>query len=331
MDHDAVSALLGAYAVDACEPEEAIAVQAHLAGCERCAAEATLLVGAAGALGTLEMAPPPDGLRRAVLSAARALDPGLPGPVAAYAEQADRLDALLAGLAPEAWTAHAVDEWSIQDLVAHLGATEGLVGETLGAGPAAEPGDVFARTAAAVERNRGREPGETLAEWRDRVGAVRQALSGTDEEDLDRRVEWLGVPVPMRRVLVGRAFETWVHADDVRRAVGRPPRPPRSEHMHLIADLAVRSLPAALRTLGVEGAGRTARVVLTGDGGGEWTLALGRGQEPGEPDAVLVADVVDFCLLAGGRLSPQDLIHEARGDRGLVAHLLQAAPAFAGP
>jgi anti-sigma factor RsiW len=37
--HDAVEALLGAYALDAVEPEEAAAVEAHLATCRRCAAE----------------------------------------------------------------------------------------------------------------------------------------------------------------------------------------------------------------------------------------------------------------------------------------------------
>lgn len=37
--HDAVEALLGAYALDAVEPEEAAAVEAHLATCRRCASE----------------------------------------------------------------------------------------------------------------------------------------------------------------------------------------------------------------------------------------------------------------------------------------------------
>src|SRR5690606_4393398 len=38
-EHDEIAELLGAYALDAVEPEEAAAVEAHLAVCPRCAAE----------------------------------------------------------------------------------------------------------------------------------------------------------------------------------------------------------------------------------------------------------------------------------------------------
>lgn len=38
-EHDEIAELLGAYALDAVDPDEAAAVEAHLAGCPRCAAE----------------------------------------------------------------------------------------------------------------------------------------------------------------------------------------------------------------------------------------------------------------------------------------------------
>jgi anti-sigma factor RsiW len=39
MTHEELQSLLGAYAIDAVEPDEALAVEAHLAGCPRCRAE----------------------------------------------------------------------------------------------------------------------------------------------------------------------------------------------------------------------------------------------------------------------------------------------------
>ncbi len=335
LGHDQAAELLGAYALDACEDDEVEGVEAHLTMCDACAGEVLVLQGTAAWLGASEMKAPPAGLREAIREAARARREDRPAAVAAYLEQVDRLGRLLRDLEPGQWRLVAVpaDGWTVQDLVAHLTATEGLVALAVGA---RRPGegeelDVFARTAAVLERNRGRDPEETAAEWRDQAEAIRAALGGVTEDGLDRRVPWLGLELPLRRVLLARAFETWIHADDVRRAAGRPPRPPRPGDMRPIADLAVRSLPAALRVLGRDRPRRTARVVLTGPGGGEWTLALGRGEEPGEPDAVLFADVVDFCLLAGGRMASEDLVFRATGDEALAAELVLAAPAFAGP
>jgi hypothetical protein len=39
MNHDEIAELLGAYALDAVEPEEAVVIEAHIAECPRCAAE----------------------------------------------------------------------------------------------------------------------------------------------------------------------------------------------------------------------------------------------------------------------------------------------------
>ena len=39
MNHDEVAELLGAYALDAVDADEAAAIEAHAAGCPRCAAE----------------------------------------------------------------------------------------------------------------------------------------------------------------------------------------------------------------------------------------------------------------------------------------------------
>ena len=341
MGHAEASELLGAHALDACEEHEAAAVEAHVAACPLCREEAAALRQAAGWLSTIEGQPPPPGLGAAILDQARnrrratgVAAEARAEPPEVFGAQIDELHEVLAELRADQWASMAADPWTAQDLVAHLTATETVVADLIGVpsrAPAGEPVDVAVRTASSVDRNRGRDPAETARDWWEQVGEIRRHVSGLGPEELDRRVDWLGLPIPLRRVLVGRAFETWIHTDDIRRAVGKPAKPPAPRHMHEIADLAVRSLPAALRVIGRPREGATVRVVLTGDGGGEWTLPLGRGEEPGTPDAVLFADVVEFCYLAGGRLRQDDLRYESEGDRELAADLVLAAPAFSGP
>jgi hypothetical protein len=47
------------------------------------------------------------------------------------------------------------------------------------------------------------------------------------------------------------------------------------------------------------------------------------------PDVTLTADIVDWCLVAGERLTPAELPHTVDGDAGLADDLIAAAPAFA--
>jgi hypothetical protein len=78
--------------------------------------------------------------------------------------------------------------------------------------------------------------------------------------------------------------------------------------------------------------GRTARIVLTGPGGGTWVQPLGLGEEAaagGEVDVVVEADAVEFCRLAAKRLDPDDLPHRASGDGDLLADVLVGARVFA--
>jgi anti-sigma factor RsiW len=73
MDNDAFHDLTAAYALDALEPDEARAYEAHLAGCERCQEELASLTTTAGSLAfAAGPAEPPPALRERILHAARA-------------------------------------------------------------------------------------------------------------------------------------------------------------------------------------------------------------------------------------------------------------------
>jgi hypothetical protein len=145
--------------------------------------------------------------------------------------------------------------------------------------------------------------------------------------------------MPLDGALVARAFETWVHSADIAAAVGRRLPDPLPEHLHAMADLGVRVLPAALRMRGRPArmpAQGHARVVLDGPGGGEWLIPLGGdgAEAPRSVTAPLVTlrlDVMEFCLLAADRRDPGEVTADIGGDLEAGRSLLESASAFAGP
>jgi hypothetical protein len=52
---------------------------------------------------------------------------------------------------------------------------------------------------------------------------------------------------------------------------------------------------------------------------------------PTRPDTRITMDVIDFCLLSGGRIDPGTISCAAEGDSALAREIIAAAPAFAGP
>src|SRR6266545_1093267 len=132
--HEIAAALLGAWALDACSPEEAEMVMDHLPRCDSCAAEAVRLRGTADLLGAA--ARPPVWLRARTLERAKARRPAAP-PCPAYAEsyaaQVSVLDSLLGELTEQEWNVNVIYDWNVQDVVAHLAATDSLVAARLGA------------------------------------------------------------------------------------------------------------------------------------------------------------------------------------------------------
>ena len=129
--------------------------------------------------------------------------------------------------------------------------------------------------------------------------------------------------------------EPGVVLDDLRAAAGAPTTPPDARHLSLMSDLAGRILPLALAVAGRAHDGRTARLVLTGDGGGEWLVPMGDGDPTAiadgsvTADVTVTADVLDWCQLVGDRVAVDDLVFETEGDELLARDLVAAAPALA--
>ncbi|HMG39855.1 MAG TPA: maleylpyruvate isomerase family mycothiol-dependent enzyme [Acidimicrobiales bacterium] len=288
------------------------------------------------ALVSVETEPAPPQLRGRVLEAALASRPaGRPAhtvplsPVEAYRRTIGELDELLGRLDATAWAA-VVDRygWTVQGLVGHLLAVERLLAARLGRGdePDRADADHITMSLEVVAAQQERDPAATLHEWRATTRVVLDTLAAAPP-DLGAPVSFHGVDFRWGSLLVARSLEVWTHADDVRAAAGEPLQAPDSGRLALMTDLCVRTLPLRLATLGPHAG--TARIVLTGSGGGAWSQPLALAGSPGEPDVRLVADAVAFCRLSTGRLDAADLDVTVTGDPALAADILATAAAFA--
>ncbi|HYV60254.1 MAG TPA: maleylpyruvate isomerase family mycothiol-dependent enzyme [Acidimicrobiia bacterium] len=322
--------LLGAYALDAVEPDEAVAVEAYLERSPGAADEVARLRKAAAWIGATEALAPPPALHDTVLDAARARRAGRDGGdpfLAVYLSETGRLDALLDDVPDDAWVLRTFNGLTVRELVTHLASMESTVASAVGSPtvPDVTELDIERRTAIFVDRFRDRPLADVRAVWRASVEAVRAWFTGAPA---DAAVPVFGLTLGRDALLVTRAFETWTHADDIRRAVGRALEPPPAATLRRMADLSVTSMPAALEVAGRAHPDKTGRVVLTG-GGGDWLIPLGFGEAGETPDVVLTADVVDWCRVVSERMPPEDLPRTVEGDSTLADDLAAASSAFA--
>jgi hypothetical protein len=100
-----------------------------------------------------------------------------------------------------------------------------------------------------------------------------------------------------------------------------------------MAHLSVTTMPASVEMVERAHRGKTAQVVLTGEGGGDWMIPLGfspTGAAASEsPDVVLTADVVGWWRVASEGMAPEALPREVVGDEALADDLVAASSAFA--
>jgi len=288
--------------------------------------------------------PAPSGLAQAVFQAALAARPaGRPvdepapiSPVEAFGRALASLDRLLVSLDPEQWTIPALRGLDVQGLVGHLTGVErhflAAMHEPEGAQADA---DHVAATDTVAAAQGGRVPSETLGEWRAATTATLGALAevATWPARRDDVMALHGLRMPLGPLLVVRTFEVWTHEEDIRRATGRPLQAPDAASLRLMTDLAVALLPAGLRRSGRRADGRSARIVLTGPGGGTWQTDLGAlpGQTPaaGRTDVRIVLDAIDFCRLVANRVDPATLTTVVSGDDALARDIFAGAASLA--
>ncbi|MFF4492198.1 maleylpyruvate isomerase N-terminal domain-containing protein [Streptomyces sp. NPDC001544] len=367
LSHDVLKSLLGAWALAACSAGETAAVEAHLGDCGACAEEALRLREAVGLLHQPESLDLDPGLRARVLrSCLDRRPPRIPVPewAAPYDAETARLDALLQDFGDAEWHAPVRLRWfagdeptsrrtTVAGVIAHLLTVDGLVAVALGledpltdtdagaeAGKAAGPA---ARTEAFWRASRFPPTRAVRAPWREQSHHLVRTVSFTGPNAAERAVPYGDFTLPLADSMLDRAFECWVHAEDIAEAVDYPYLPPAPGHLHGMIDLAARMLPLVLaarrssgpaspgpaRHLRPAGApGRTLRLEIEGSGGGEWLIPLDSPTAPASADhevAHVALDGVEFCRLAAGHISPEEAAAGQLGDRDAIRDVLFAA------
>ncbi|MDH6450944.1 MULTISPECIES: maleylpyruvate isomerase N-terminal domain-containing protein [unclassified Streptomyces] len=362
LEHRVLKSLLGAWALAACSAQETAAVEDHLGVCGPCADEALRLRGAVGLLQRPESLDLDPGLRTRVLDGC--LDrrpPRIPIPAWAkpYDAETARLDALLQDFGDAEWHAPVRLRWfdadeatsrrtTVAGVIAHLLSVDGLVAVALGLDdPMGEvPADAptpAGRTEAYWRASHFPPTRSVRAPWREQSHDLVRTVSFTGGTAGKLEVAYGDFTLPLHDAMLDRAFECWVHAEDIAEAVDYPYDPPSPRHLNKMIDLGARMLPAVLaerrrrglaspalgrHLVSAGNPGRTLRLEIEGLGGGEWLIPLDSPAAVGSADhevAHVALDGVEFCRLAAGHVPPAEAAAGQRGDREAIRDVLYAA------
>jgi uncharacterized protein (TIGR03084 family) len=227
------------------------------------------------------------------------------------AEQ-DRLEAILSGLAEEAWqSASGAAGWTVTDVVLHLAQTEEAVvagtssGADRGAGWRVEAGTVEEVMDQMVAAERA-APAAVFQRWRTARHAVIAALRRADPQ---QPIPWVLAPLKSATLATTRLAEHWAHGLDITGPLGIPfPDTARLRH---VARLAHRSLPYAWTVAGQQP--HDVFCELTAPDGTTWRYG------PADADSTITGSAGVFCRVAARRLRPEESGLLALGPHGPAA------------
>ncbi len=107
-------------------------------------------------------------------------------------------------------------------------------------------------------------PTRTVREpWREQSHALIRTVSFAGRGAAGLSVSYGDFALPLRDALLDRAFECWVHAEDIADAVHYPYEPPTAAHLNRMIDLAARLIPATLAARRRAGLAAPARHLVT--------------------------------------------------------------------
>lgn len=229
----------------------------------------------------------------------------------------DAIADLLDDATEEQWrTPTVLPGWDVHDVVAHIVGTESMLSGI----PTPEP-DVDLDTLEHVRNPIGamNEPwvralrGETgeqlLARFRDVTGKRRAALAAMGGDEWNTPTMTPAGPDSYGRFMRIRVFDCWMHEQDIRDALGRPPADEEltGPDSRLSLDEMVASMPFVVGKLGKAPDGARVLIRLTGPLAREIRIAVtGRAAlvddfARAEPTVGITLDGLQFTRLAGGR------------------------------
>jgi uncharacterized protein (TIGR03084 family) len=239
--------------------------------------------------------------------------------------ESDELDALVAALPDDGWTASTpAAGWTIAHQIGHLLWTDrvSLVSVTDEDGfadvvkIALDDPTGFVDTAA--DELAAVPPTALLADWRATRAQLHDALLTVDD---GRKLPWFGPPMSGSSMATARLMETWAHGLDVADALGVTR--PATGRLRSIAHIGVRTRDFAFVINELQPPHEPFRVELRAPDGDTWTWG------PSDAPQRVTAAAEDFCFLVTQRRALRELDITADGDD--AARWLPIAQAFAGP
>ncbi|HEU5098805.1 MAG TPA: DinB family protein [Roseiflexaceae bacterium] len=237
----------------------------------------------------------------------------------------NHVDTLLGPLTPADWQRKHGKDWIFADLPYHLAYYDrDTVAEPIRKGlnlPADEQklmrtmGELDAWNARKfAERPTGQSVGESLAQMRASRDAVRQAVAGYTDADLDRRVfihlvgcGWVTVRLALQSCLV----HTWAHFTEARLRLNKDRPIPSQAITHTSLGFFLGMLPMMISRDKMRARPFTAVMSIGGPGGGDWTVRIADGtcnvteQRDGKADIVMThRDAETFITTMRGMQNP---------------------------
>jgi hypothetical protein len=188
------------------------------------------------------------------------------------------------------------------------------------------------RTEQTRARHRSLLASQVISELENATANVRTVLDAMEPAELDAaELTWFGADMTVATVCIVRAFETWTHADDIRRATTRPHTPPPAPSLATMSDRAVGWTSLMLALGGTDVGPGTAVIDLQGPGGGKHIVQLRAdvGSLDDDPRFTLRMDVVQYCRAVGRRFPPGGVEYDVDGDDELAQQLIAALPNLA--
>jgi len=339
---------LAAYAIEAHDVENADGIAAHLAASPDAVRREQDLRRAAGEFAAAvvqEVTPAPELRSRVLAEARRRREPAAviagASPIDVHRVELARALLLLRDLTADDWT-RLVDPpefagWTVHDVVVHLVANESLLAYQLGVPVPGIPEtatDNEGRTAQARARHASRPPSHAVAELEAAAEATDAEVTVRGEARLDEPISWWGGRAASGVAVLVRAFETWTHADDIRRAIGAGMVDPPPASLLTMAHTACGFMPSLLAARGAFHPGRLVRFRFTDLGSAAWDVDLGAvggvrpaGDDP--VDAEIVTEAAAACRCISARVDPGELTYDVFGDEPLARDIVNALPALA--
>jgi uncharacterized protein (TIGR03083 family) len=235
-----------------------------------------------------------------------------------YRRAVGELDSIVDQLTGEQQMEVVAHRWNVANVLEHLRIVDELAAATLHGDLRADATiDIAARTEDALRSPMSFERARET--WHQQAGELLDASSTCDAQ----LVHYLGFDLDPECVIVDRAFETWLHTQDIRTALGLSLQAPDTQDLAALTNLGSHMLAKV-----VDGCGEgTVRMVL--DGAGSWIVPLAKEDTGLTPIATVTLDAVDFCLLIGERLTFDDLRFTVDGDESAAVAMLSRAPLLA--